>query len=110
LEHRGFCGEEEISGEVGAVDVVLAEDGVGFGDADELDFGMLREAVEEALDVAMDQADYGYADGCLALGWGFDGGGEDCGEEEEFWEGLGESHGLLVSVTLARWGEAYPRG
>ena len=31
LEHGRFGGEEEIGGEVGAVDVVLAEGGVGFG-------------------------------------------------------------------------------
>jgi len=37
LEHRGFGGEEEVGGEMGAIDVVLAEGGVGFGDAYKLD-------------------------------------------------------------------------
>jgi hypothetical protein len=55
-----------------------------------LNLGVLREAVEEALDVSVDQADYGYFDG-RGLGWGFDCGCEDCGEEEEFWKG----HGVL---------------
>src|SRR5438445_3186402 len=86
LEHRGFGGEEEIGGEVGAVDVVLAEGGVGVGDAYKLDLGVRREVVEEALDVAVDEADDGYSDG----GWGLGGcavvceaGGEETGGEEE---------------------------
>src|ERR1700733_13004005 len=57
LEHGRFGGEEEIGGEVGAVDVVLAEGGVGFGYAYEGDLRVGWEVVEEALDVAVDQAD-----------------------------------------------------
>src|SRR6266702_1804981 len=56
LEHGGFGGEEEIGGEMGAVDVVLAEGGVGVGDAYELDLRVRGEVVEEALDVAVDEA------------------------------------------------------
>ena len=40
LEHGRFGGEEDVRGEVGAVDVVLAQGGVGFGDADEGDLGV----------------------------------------------------------------------
>jgi hypothetical protein len=85
LKHRGFGGEEEIGGEVGAVDVVLAEGGVGVGDAYELDLGVGREVVEEALDVAVDEADYGYSDGGFGLGDGVvlgEAGGEETGKEE----------------------------
>jgi hypothetical protein len=53
---------------MGAVDVVLAEGGVGFGDAYELDFGVDGEIVQEALDVAVGEADDGYSDG-----WGLSG-------------------------------------
>jgi hypothetical protein len=49
---------------------VLAEGGVGVGDADQLDFGVRREVVEEALDVAVDQADDGDSDGGLGLSGG----------------------------------------
>jgi hypothetical protein len=76
---------------MGAVDVVLAEGGIGVGDAYELDLGVRREVVEEALDVAVDEADDGYSDGCGGLGGGFVGceaGGEDGRGEEEF----GEAH------------------
>ena len=59
---------------MGAGDVLLPESCVGFGDADELNFRMLREIVEEALDVTVDEADYGYADG-----WGL-GGAQRCDE------------------------------
>jgi len=45
------------------------------------------EVVEEALNVAVDEADYGYADGWGGLGggivWG-EAGGEEAGGEEEF--------------------------
>jgi hypothetical protein len=55
---------------MGAVDVVLAEGGVGVGDADELDLWVGREVVEEALHVAVDEADDGYTNGFLSLcGW-----------------------------------------
>jgi hypothetical protein len=69
---------------------VLAEGGVRVGDAYELDLGVGREVVEEALDVAVDEADYGYSDGgglggCFV--WG-EGGGEENGGEDEF----GEAH------------------
>jgi hypothetical protein len=47
---------------------VLAEGGVRVGDAYELDLGVGREVVEEALDVAVDEADYGYSDGRRRLG------------------------------------------
>jgi len=50
-----------------------------------------REVVEEALDVAVDEADYGYADGWGCLGGGVVWGeaeGEEAGGEEEF----GEAH------------------
>jgi hypothetical protein len=47
---------------MGAVDVLLAESGVGFGDADELDLGVGREVMKEAADVAVDEADDGYSD------------------------------------------------
>ena len=40
LEHGRFGGEEDVRGEVGAVDVVLAEGGVRLGDADEGDLGV----------------------------------------------------------------------
>ena len=70
LQHRGFGRVEEIGGEVGAVDVMLAEGGVGFGDADELSFRVRCEVVEEALDVAMNEANDGYSDGwALCRGW-----------------------------------------
>ncbi len=53
---------------------------------------MVGETVEEALDVAVDEADYGYAEGWVGLGggvvWG-EGGGE-IREEEEF----GEAHSV----------------
>jgi hypothetical protein len=102
LEHGGFGGEEEIGGEMGAVDVVLAEGGVGIGDAYELDLGVGGEIVEEALDLAVDQADYGYTDGRGGLGggvvWG-DAEGEETGGEEEF----GEAHGgVMVLFELVR--------
>jgi len=92
LEHGCFGGEEEIGGEMGAVDVVLAEGGVGVGDAYELDLGVRRQAMEEALDVAVDEADDGYSDGWRRLGgcivW-CEAGGEEAGGEEEF----GDAHG-----------------
>jgi hypothetical protein len=47
---------------MGAVDVLLAEGGVGLGDADESDLGMRRETMEKALDVAVNEADYGNSD------------------------------------------------
>jgi hypothetical protein len=62
LEHGHFGGKEEIGGKMRAVDVVLAESGVGFGDADELDLGMRWEAMEEALNMTVDEADNGYSD------------------------------------------------
>jgi len=68
LEHGGFGGEEEIGGEMGAVDVVLAEGGVGVGDAYELNLWVGGQVVEEALDVAVDEADDGYSDGWRRLG------------------------------------------
>jgi hypothetical protein len=88
---------------MGAVDVVLAEGGVGVGDAYELDLWVGREVVEEALDVAVDQADYGYSDGGGGLGggvvWG-EAGGEEAGREKEF----GEAHGrrMIPSKWLGR--------
>jgi hypothetical protein len=39
---------------MGAVDVLLAEGGVRFRDADELDLGVGREVMKEAADVAVD--------------------------------------------------------
>ena len=97
LEHRGFGGEEEVGGEVGAGDVLFADGGVGLGDADELDLWVRGEAVEEAGDVAVDEADDGYGD----WGGGLCGGGERGDGEEEGGEvGAGEGHGLvLTSVT-----------
>ena len=41
-EHGRFGGEEDVGGEMGAVDVALAEGGVGFGDADEGDLRVLE--------------------------------------------------------------------
>jgi hypothetical protein len=67
LEHGGFGGKEQIGGQVSAVDVVLAEGGVGLGDAYELNLRVRREAVEEALDVAVDEADDRDADGWCCL-------------------------------------------
>lgn len=69
-----------------AVDVLLAESCVGFGDADELDLGVGGETVEETADVAVDEADDCDADGwglCDCLVW-CEGGGNDRGCEEEF--------------------------
>src|SRR5216683_6759158 len=102
LEHGCFGGEEEIGGEMGAVDVVLAEGGVGVGDAYELDLGVGGEVVEEALDVAVDQADDGYSDGWRRLGgcivW-CEAGGEEAGGEEEF----GDAHdGEMILFELVR--------
>jgi hypothetical protein len=62
LEHGCFGGKEEIGRKMRAVDVVLAQSCVGFGDADELDLGVRWEAVEEALNVTVDETDDGYAD------------------------------------------------
>jgi hypothetical protein len=70
LKHCCFGGEEEVWREMGAVDVLLAEGGVGLGDADESDLGVLREIVEEALDVAVNEADYGNSDWRWSLGDG----------------------------------------
>jgi hypothetical protein len=78
---------------MGTVDVVPAEGCVGVGDAYELDFGVGGEVVEEALDVAVDEADDGYADGGGGLGEGVvgsEGGGEDGRGEKEF----AEAHGV----------------
>jgi hypothetical protein len=44
-----------------AFDVLLAEGGIRFGDADELDLGVGREVMKEAADVAVDEADDGYS-------------------------------------------------
>ena len=77
---------------MGAVDVMLTEGCVGLGDADEGDLGVGWKVVEEALYVAVDETDDGYADrrSCLGEGDGWDeAGDEDCGREKEF----GESHG-----------------
>jgi hypothetical protein len=64
-----------------AVDVVLAEGGVGLGDADELDLGVSGEIVEEALDVAVDEADDGYADGWGGLGGCIVTRADECGKQ-----------------------------
>jgi hypothetical protein len=89
---------------------VLAEGGVGVGDADELDLGVFGEISEEALDVAVDEAHDGDADG----GWGLSGGslrGEDKGCEERGGEDEfrrdGRDHmdtgaGLRIQATEAR--------
>jgi len=72
---------------MGAVDVVPAQGCVGLGDTDEGDLRVGWEVVEEALDVAVDQADDGYADGRSCLGGGdggYEAGDEDCGGEKEF--------------------------
>ena len=61
-EHGRFGGEEEVCWEVGALLVMVAESGVRFGDADELDLGMRREDVEKALNMTVDEADDGYSD------------------------------------------------
>jgi alpha-beta hydrolase superfamily lysophospholipase len=58
--------------------------------------------MEEALDVAVDEADDGYSDGWRRLGGcvvGVEGGGENSEDEEEF----GEAHSSGTSVTLLRW-------
>jgi hypothetical protein len=85
---------------VRAVDVVLAERRVGFGDADESNLGVCGEVVKEALDVAVDEADDGYADG----GWGLRG----CvvrseGEEERREEGkFGSDHIEMTNFIVSR--------
>jgi hypothetical protein len=87
---------------MGAVDVVLAEGGVGVGDAYELDLGVGGQVVEEALDVAVDEADYGYSDWGGGLGGGVvsgEGGGENGGGEKEF--GKAHRDGLQCNA-LAR--------
>ena len=91
LEHRGFCGEEEVVREVGDGGVLLAEGGVGLGDADEGDLGVGGEGVEEAPYVVVVEADDGYADGWGGLGLccgGKDGGGEGGGKEADGGEEL----------------------
>jgi hypothetical protein len=81
-EHGGFRGEEEIGGEVGALLVVVAEGGVGFGDAYELDLGVRWEIVQEALYVAVDEADDGDSDRLGGLGRRLVRDEEQRGEEE----------------------------
>ena len=106
MEHRCFGGEEEGCGEVEALLVLVAEFGVGLGDAYEGDVGVGWEVVEEALNVAVGEAYYGYADGWRP-------GGcfvrseekereERCGDDE-----LRRGHGRLVTVCLLRVDEDY---
>jgi hypothetical protein len=70
---------------MGAGDVLLAESCVGLGDAYELNFRMGGEVVEEALNVAVDEADDGNADRrvCLSEGaaWRNEGGEGESGEQ-----------------------------
>ncbi len=69
-EHLGFRGKEDAGRKVGAFDVVLAEGGIGIGDADELELGVGGQASKEAADVPVDEADDGHADGGGSLGGG----------------------------------------
>ena len=81
--------------------VLVAEFGVGLGDADEGDVGVGGEVAEEALDVAVDEAYYGYFDGGVCLGRGGEGSEEEGGEEEGGEEEFSEVHATQSSPFLS---------
>ena len=55
-------GKKRLVGKMELRGVLLAQRGVGFGDADELDLGVRRQVMQEAPDVVVNQADDGDAD------------------------------------------------
>ncbi len=98
-------GKKSVARKMSAVDVLLAEGCVGFGDADQLDLGVGGETVEEPANVAVDEADDCDADGCglcdclvWCEGGGEDRGSNDRGSEEEF-AAKQIFHGLISPKT-----------
>ena len=93
LDHGGLVGEVETFGERELCLVLGEEGGIGGGDSDQLDVGVAGKGGEEALDVAVFEANDGYAEGRGGLGGEASWDGEREKQAKETAEGGEAGHG-----------------